>query len=73
MRISKIEAKEQAKEGKKRVAAYTRVSDGKDAMLHSLSAQIIYYSEYIQRNLDWIFVSVYADEYTPYGQNPKSP
>lgn len=62
MRISKIEAKGQTKEGKKRVAAYARVSDGKDAMLHSLSAQISYYSEYIQRNPDWIFVSVYADE-----------
>ncbi len=62
MRISKIEAKGQAKEGKKRVAAYARVSDGKDAMLHSLSAQISYYSEYIQRNADWMFVSVYADE-----------
>jgi len=62
MRISKIEAKEQSREGKKCVAAYARVSDGKDAMLHSLSAQISYYSEYIQRNPDWIFVSVYADE-----------
>lgn len=26
------------------VAAYARVSSGKDAMLHSLSAQISYYS-----------------------------
>jgi hypothetical protein len=32
---------------KKRVAAYARVSSGKDAMLHSLSAQISYYSAYI--------------------------
>lgn len=30
-----------------RVAAYARVSSGKDAMLHSLSAQISYYSEMI--------------------------
>ena len=30
-------------EKKKRVAAYARVSSGKDAMLHSLSAQISYY------------------------------
>ena len=28
----------------KRVAAYARVSSGKDAMLHSLSAQVSYYS-----------------------------
>ena len=27
----------------KRVAAYARVSSGKDAMLHSLSAQVSYY------------------------------
>ena len=27
------------------VAAYARVSSGKDAMLHSLSAQVSYYSE----------------------------
>ena len=33
---------------KKRVAAYARVSSGKDAMLHSLSAQISHYSEFIQ-------------------------
>ena len=31
-------------EQKKRVAAYARVSSGKDAMLHSLSAQVSYYS-----------------------------
>ena len=47
---------------KKRVAAYARVSSGKDAMLHSLSAQISYYSEYIQRNPNWEFVGIYADE-----------
>ena len=29
---------------KKRVAAYARVSTGKDAMLHSLSAQVSYYN-----------------------------
>ena len=32
----------------KRVAAYARVSTGKDAMLHSLSAQVSYYSSLIQ-------------------------
>lgn len=35
-------------ERKKRVAAYARVSSGKDAMLHSLSAQVSYYSDLIQ-------------------------
>ena len=33
-----------------RVAAYARVSSGKDAMLHSLSAQVSYYIDYIQNN-----------------------
>lgn len=45
-----------------RVAAYARVSSGKDAMLHSLSAQISYYSSYIQKNALWDYVGVYADE-----------
>jgi DNA invertase Pin-like site-specific DNA recombinase len=44
------------------VAAYSRVSDGKDAMLHSLSAQVSYYSAMIQRNPEWIYAGTYADE-----------
>lgn len=32
-----------AKTNIKRVAAYCRVSSGKDAMLHSLSTQVSYY------------------------------
>lgn len=46
----------------KRVAAYARVSTGKDAMLHSLSAQISYYTKLIQNHRDWELVGVYADE-----------
>ena len=49
-------------ERKKRVAAYARVSSGKDAMLHSLSAQVSHYSDLIQRNGDWLYAGVYADE-----------
>lgn len=49
-------------ERKKRVAAYARVSSGKDAMLHSLSAQISYYNELIQKERDWEYVGVYSDE-----------
>ena len=60
-------------ERKKRVAAYARVSSGKDAMLHSLSSQVAYYSSLIQKHGDWEYAGVYADEGTPYGQNPKSP
>lgn len=46
----------------KKVAAYVRVSSGKDAMLHSLSAQISYYSAFIQKNPQWEYVGVYVDE-----------
>lgn len=46
----------------KKVAAYARVSSGKDAMLHSLSAQISYYSAFIQKNPQWEYVGVYVDE-----------
>ena len=47
---------------KTRVAAYARVSSGKDAMLHSLAAEINYYKKLIQDNHEWEFVGVYADE-----------
>lgn len=47
---------------RKRVAAYARVSSGKDAMLHSLSAQISYYNNYIGGRGDWELVGIYADE-----------
>ena len=46
----------------KRVAAYARVSSGKDAMLHSLSAQISEYSSRIQNHPGWLYCGVYADE-----------
>ena len=46
----------------KRVAAYARVSTGKDAMLHSLQAQVSYYSSYIQQHPAWVYTGVYADE-----------
>lgn len=46
---------------RKRVAAYARVSSGKDAMLHSLSAQVSAYSSLIQKTPGWQFVKVYAD------------
>lgn len=48
--------------GKKRVAAYARVSCGKDTMLHSLKAQIDYYRDFICGNPEWDFAGVYADE-----------
>ena len=45
-----------------RVAAYARVSSAKDAMRHSLSAQVSYYSDLIQRHPGWAYTGVYADE-----------
>lgn len=47
---------------RKRVAAYARVSGGKDAQLHSLSTQISYYNNYIGSRGDWILAGIYADE-----------
>ena len=47
---------------RKRVAAYARVSTGKDAMLHSLEAQTSYYTELIEQHRDWHLVGVYADQ-----------
>lgn len=44
------------------VAAYARVSTGKDAMLHSLAAQISYYKNLIQNHKGWLFAGVYSDE-----------
>lgn len=45
----------------KNVAAYCRVSSGKDAMLHSLAAQVSYYSELIQNHAGWEYAGVYAE------------
>lgn len=60
--IKRIEPLVPRMPAKKRVAAYARVSGGKDAMLHSLSAQISYYSEFIQKHRGWEYAGVYADE-----------
>ena len=46
----------------KKVCAYARVSSGKDAMLHSLAAQVDYYSTLIRHNPEWEYKGVYTDE-----------
>ena len=61
MQITKILATKKL-EKKKLVCAYARVSSDKDAMLHSLSAQVQYYKDYITSKNDWLFVKVYYDE-----------
>ena len=60
--IRKVETTIPSLPQRKRVAAYARVSSGKDAMLHSLSAQVSYYSNLIQRNPEWCYAGVYIDE-----------
>ena len=45
-----------------RVTYYARVSTGKDEQLHSLSAQIQYYSDMIQKVPNWTYVAGYIDE-----------
>ena len=57
-----MEPKVPAQPKAKRVAAYARVSSGKDAMLHSLSAQVSYYSDLIQNHPGWLYCGVCADE-----------
>ncbi|WP_173452026.1 recombinase family protein [Eubacterium pyruvativorans] len=47
---------------KKRVCAYARVSTASEQLLHSLSAQVSYYNDMIQKNPDWEFAGIYADE-----------
>ena len=44
------------------MAAYARVSSGKDSMIHSLSAQISYYNHHIGNRGDWELAGIYADE-----------
>lgn len=61
MTIARMEAPAQLPV-RKRVAAYARVSMEKDAMLHSLAAQVSYYSDLIQRNPEYEYAGVYADE-----------
>lgn len=46
----------------RRVAAYARVSTGRESQQTSYQAQIAYYTSYIQSREDWSFAGVYADE-----------
>ena len=48
---------------RKKVTAYARVSMETDRMMHSLSTQVSYYSELIQKNPEWQYVGVYADNF----------
>lgn len=60
-KINKIGPSVPAMPKRKCVAAYARVSIEKGRTLHSLSAQVSYYSDYIQKQPGWEYVGVYAD------------
>ena len=62
MKINILEPKAPAVKPRKRVAAYCRVSMETERLKHSLSAQINHYSAYIQKNPEWIYAGVYADD-----------
>lgn len=47
---------------KLRVCFYARVSTDKDEQLHSLSAQISFFNDYISKVSNWEFVGSYIDE-----------
>jgi site-specific DNA recombinase len=59
--ITKIEPKGRPVRKLKKVAAYARVSMDTERLEHSLSAQVSYYSNLIQKNPEWVYAGVYSD------------
>ena len=60
-KIRKIEPQMPLVKKRQRVAAYARVSRDTERLMHSVSAQISYYSNLIQHHPDWEYAGVYAD------------
>lgn len=60
--IRKLEPGKPMLPRRKRAAAYCRVSRETERLLHSLSAQVSYYSALIQKNPEWEYAGVYVDE-----------
>ena len=58
---------------KKRVATYARVSMETERLMHSLSQQVSYYSEFIQANPNWEYAGVYADRFLSGTSTEKRP
>ena len=54
--------KKEEEKPKLRVAAYCRVSTDSDEQATSYEAQVEHYTEYIQKNPDWEFTGIYADD-----------
>ena len=57
----------------RKVAVYVRVSTDNLQQTSSYELQRNYYEDKVQKNENWTLVDIYADEYMPYGLNPKSP
>lgn len=55
-------ARQQEEKPKLRVAAYCRVSTDSDEQATSYEAQVEHYTEYIQKNPEWEFAGIYADD-----------
>lgn len=53
---------EQPEKPRLKVAAYCRVSTDTDEQATSYEAQVEHYTEYIQKNPDWEFAGIYADD-----------
>ena len=51
-----------ASAAKRKVAGYARVSTEQEEQQSSYEAQVSYYTDYIKRRTDWVFVNVYTDE-----------
>lgn len=60
-KISKIEPRLPSVPKRKKVAAYARVSMESERLMHSISAQVSYYSSLIQSHPEWDYTGVYAD------------
>ena len=61
-KITRVEQAVPSIKTKKKVAAYARISMESERMNHSLSAQVSYYSSLIQKNPDWQYAGVFADD-----------
>ncbi|MEI3599717.1 MULTISPECIES: recombinase family protein [unclassified Oceanobacillus] len=60
---SDLASRKRGKEIKQlRVAAYCRVSTDSEDQLNSYKSQVSYYSDLIQKNVEWVLVDIYADE-----------
>ena len=55
-------ARQQEDKAKLRVAAYCRVSTDSDEQATSYEAQVEHYTEFIQKNPEWEFAGIYADD-----------